>query len=349
MKTQIVFLTLLMVSVFCFSGCQKDEGEPELQITLEDASDITETSFVINWVLNRATIKSISIDVASNSSFSADLQTIEVVNTANTSQKVDNLHGATTYYLRLNVTLDDGSKKTSYPKTASTSYISETVEFFTTDGVRISGVISYLTGDGSKKPGIIFLDNYGLTNDWMDLDIFLRFLASGYVCCTFDYRGHGDSDDWKLYWTENMDSLEMFYYTHAWNDLKACHEYFKGHELVNPERLALIGSSMGAIQALSGNGLPGIKASVAMSGLKFGLHNSTRKNVFLIACEEDYTNFGNCAELAQSIYDDAEEPKKLLILPGNEHGYQIFIKSGGIGEDVKWEIIDWINDRMNDR
>ena len=348
MKTQIAFLTLLLISIFCFSGCQKEETEPELKITLKDASDVTETSFVINWTLSHSTIKSISIDVASNGSFSADLQTIEVVNTANTSQKVDNLHGATTYYLRLNVTLDNGNKKTSYTKTASTGYISEVVEFFTTDGIRISGIISYLSGDRSKKPGIILLDGYGQTKDWMGRDIFLRFLTSGYVCCTFDWRGHGDSGDWITYWTENIDSLEKFVYTHALNDLKACHKYFKGHELVDPERLALIGSSLGATESLNGNGLPGIKASVAMSGFTFGLHNNIRKNVFLIACEEDETWYGNCAELAQSIYNMAEEPKKLLILPGHEHGHQIFIKSK-IGEEVKWEIIDWINKRMNDR
>lgn len=348
MKTQIVFLTLLMVSVFCFSGCQKDEVEPELQITLKDVSDITETSFVINWALNRAALKSISIDVASNSSFSTDLKTIKVVNTANTSQKVDNLHGATTYYFRVHVTIDDGTKKTSYSKTATTNYTSEAVEFFTTDGIRISGIISYLTGDGSKKPGIILLDGYGQNKSWMDKDIFLRFLASGYVCCTFDWRGHGDSDDWVCYWTDNLDSLEIYVYTHALNDLKACHEYFKGHELVDPDRLALIGSSLGATESLNGNGLPGIKASVAMSGFTFGLHNTTKKNVFLIACEEDNTWYGNCAELAQSIYNNAVEPKKLLILPGYLHGHKIFMMAK-TGEEVKWEIIDWINERMNDR
>ena len=346
MKTLIAFLTLLMISIFYFSGCQKDENEPELQITLKDASDITETSFVINWTLNRSAIKSISIDVSSDSIFSVDLKTIAVANTANTSQKVDGLHGATTYYLRLNVTLDDGIKKTSYTRAVSTGYTSEVVEAFTTDGIRIAGVISYLSGDRSKKSGLILLGEYSRPNHWNRKDFFKELLASGYVCYHFDWRGHGESGDWEM--PQTTEELREFVSTHALNDLKACYEYFKGHELIDPDRLALIGSSLGATESLNGNSLPGLKASVAMSAFMFGLNEGhTHKNVFLIACEEDDNDIGNSAVLAQAIYDDAAEPKKLLILPGDEHGYDILKKS--TGGYVKQEIIDWITIRLDDK
>lgn len=350
MKAQRYILASLLLFVCILGGCQKDDdnSNPELKITLEDVTDITETSFVINWTLSHSAIKSISIDVASNSSFSADVKTIVVANTASTSQKVDNLHGATTYYFRMLVTLDDGSTKTSYNKTAITSYASEAVEFYTSDGVRISGVISYLTGDRSKKPGIILLDGYTQSKTWVNTDIFLRFLASGNVCCVFDYRGHGNSGDWELPWTDDMPEVIKFVSIYALNDLIACHEYFSAHELVDSTRLALIGSSLGATESLNGNYLPGIKASVALSAFHVGLNTGqTHKGCFFIACEEDEQWYGNCSDLAESIYAAAAEPKKLLILPGESHGYQIIVRDN-TGE-VEQVVIDWVNDRMNDR
>ena len=346
MKTQIAFLTFLMISIFYFSGCQTDEPEPELQITLKDASDITETSFVINWTLNRSAIKSISIDVSSNDSFSVDLKTIAVANTANTSQKVDCLHGATTYYIRLNVTLDDGVKKTSNTKDVSTRYTSELVKVFTIDGIKIGGEINYISGDRSKRPGVILMGSYSRPNTWMRKDFFKTLLASGYVCYVFDWRGHGMSGNWEM--PQNDVELREFVSTHALNDLKACYEYFKGHELIDPDRLALIGCSLGATESLNGNYLPGIKASVAMSAFLFGLNTDhTHKNVFLIACEEDNTDIGNSVELAQLIYDVAAEPKKLLILPGSEHGYGVLDASPEV--NVRQEILDWLTIRLDNK
>ena len=344
MKTLIFFFALLIISTNLFVGCSKNTDEPEsgFKITVKDATNITETSFVAQWNLNQSDVKSITIDVANSDDFSDILKSVEVPDVTATSQLIDGLHGATKYYYRLKVKLPDDSNHKSATSTQITSYQKEEFTIYTTDSIKIVGDINYLSGNKTKKPTVILLGIYQLANSWKSHDIFLNLIAQDYACVVFNWRGHGNSGTWPF--PQTSAERDEFFSTHTLNDLIACYTYIKEHEIVDPSNLVLMGGSLGATHSLNGNEWEGVKASIALSPSRLGLGAGSFTNVFILACTGDYWGNIDFAEDAQIIYDWSTEPKKLLIMSGGGHGPEILDYEG-----VNQQIMDWINERMGDR
>mgnify|MGYP001827199174 CR=1 FL=1 len=226
----------------------------------------------------------------------------------------------------------------------TTKYYSEEANVTTCDGIGISGQICYLQSNTEKRPGIIFMGVLGLPNLWKAEEVFQDLIASGYVCYKFDWRGQGTSDYWPI--PQSEDSMMVYVTTHCLNDMSACYTYIKQHKKVDAARIVLVGGSLGANESLKGNNWPGIKCSVALSPSRFGLNlEEPLKNILLIAGEQDEsTAMGwNYADEAREIYKSAEEPKKLVTVPGGEHALELLALNG-----INKEILDWINARMED-
>ncbi len=94
-----------------------------MKVTLNDPTNVTETSFTANWTVNKTNIQSCQVELSLQSDFSDILKTVTVSDPLKTSQLIDGLHGATNYYHRIKVTLDDGTTSgVSDSKKVATSF-----------------------------------------------------------------------------------------------------------------------------------------------------------------------------------------------------------------------------------
>ena len=335
---------LLIYTIGCNPDDKNDDTIPSLKVTLNDPTDITETSFVANWSVNKTNIQSCQVEVSMQSDFANILKTVTVNDPMMTSQLIDGLNGATKYYHKIKVTLDDGTSGQSEIKSLATNYHTEEANVSTSDGINISGQICYLQSIAGKRPGIIFLGVLGLPNLWKAEEVFQNLIASGYICYKFDWRGQGTSDYWPIPQTE--DSVLVYVTQHAVNDMSASYTYLNQHEKVDNSKIALVGGSLGAVESLKGNNWAGVVCSVALSGSRFGLNlEEPLKNILLIAGEQDENSAlgWNYADEARSIYESAEEPKKLVTVPGGEHALELLALNG-----INQEVLDWIYTRMED-
>ena len=312
-----------------------------MTITPESATDVTETSFKVSWSINSFDINSLSIELSLKDTFEPIEKVVEVVNTSQTSQIIDQMKGATTYHYRVKASLNDGSTVLSAGKSVTTSYKTESLTITTSDGINIAGKLKYLESQKDKRPGIIFMHELGVwVNNWQSADVVTSFIAQGYACLIIDFRGHGQSDDFPLPTTPSQ--VEEFI-NEVTKDLSASIDFMQAHEIVNEDQLALIGGSLGGIMAIAGNGYDEVKATIALSAPQIGIYSIfpdlNIKSAFFIAGELDVNQTANFAEEAAALYEIAEEPKKLKILPGNSaHGTDLLISPG-----LNQEIIDWIN------
>ena len=112
------------------------------------------------------------------------------------------------------------------------------------------------------------------------------------------------------------------------------------------QEIGLMGGSLGGIMSLNGNNWPGVKVSVAMSSPRTGLTiEDLLQNVLLTAGKDDYISTCDywISDECTALYNAAIEPKKLILLDGDQHGLDILAVKG-----IKEEILDWINARMAD-
>lgn len=149
------------------------------------------------------------------------------------------------------------------------------------DGVRLAGNLwkpADLKPD-EQRPAILMVHGWGGTKAHLNQAYAPRFVAMGYIVLTFDYRGWGTSDG-KLVRVggkppmvdgpfeleveevrtivDPMDQLE---------DIENAYSYLIGDANVDPERLAIWGSSLGGGLALqTAATLPGFKVLISQIG-----------------------------------------------------------------------------------
>jgi len=288
--------------------------------------------------------KELSVEVSLTESFQVIEQEAMTSKPSQRSKQVSGLHGATMYYFRVKVELNDGTIVLSDVKSVRTGYKTEEVTITTEDNLSIAGKLYYLESLSSIRPGIIFMHELGVfVNNWKGADVVIDLVARGYVCLVIDFRGHGQSSNWDLptSYNEVEDYINIID-----QDLVAAMTFLKGHQSVDPNRLALAGGSLGAIMAIAGNGFEEVKASVSLSASRLGVNSIFPSHqltaVLLIAGDLDVNMIGTSfANEATSMYNGAADPKKLIILEGkSDHGTSLLSKS------INQEIISWIEDRF---
>ena len=338
MNSQPIFwLSLSFSLLILFTNCNKSDEEQVVILTNQDPSSVTETSFTANWSINSSDLKSLRIEVSSQQDFSSIFKTVTVQNTSLKSESISDLHGATVYYYRIIASLNNGNSVSSEVKKVMTIYKTESVTFITSDNLQIAAKLKYLESNSTKGPGIIFMHELGVfVNNWNNAELVTSLIAQGNVCMVLDFRGHGQSDAFEL--QDIADNIGV-----VAPDLIAAIDFLKSHKAVNPQKLALVGGSLGAIMSIAGNGYEEVKCSVSLSGGRNGIYsifqNLEIESAFFIVGELDNGGGIDFPNEAAKLYEIAKQPKKLKTIAGNSaHGTNLLVEDG-----LNQEIIDWIN------
>ena len=131
------------------------------------------------------------------------------------------------------------------------------VSFFS-DGIRLDGML-YTPEDlpaGERRPGVVLLAGFTYLKSLLLPDIAKALNTTGYPALVFDYRGFGESDGprWRLLpWEQVADARAAL--------------TFLGDQLqVDPERLVVVGISLGGANAIAAAAVePRVAAVVAIA------------------------------------------------------------------------------------
>jgi dienelactone hydrolase len=199
---------------------------------------------------------------------------------------------------------------------------SETVEFFSEDGVFIKGSYYYLPASNQKYyPGIIILPEFRQSRTfWRSTAVSLA--EKGYAVLTIDFRGQGESTqagETILNWAFFSDEYIKLYLL----DVKAAVEFLQSMPSVDQRRIVIMGSGLGANAALifaSQNervrGLILLSAGLSYRGLKTeeAIVEYNKRPLLMIVGEDD----------SYSLYSS----KKLLSLAQGEKELKIYTNAG---------------------
>jgi len=203
----------------------------------------------------------------------------------------------------------------------------QSVSLTTADGVTISAVVDTPDATSDSAPAVIFIHQGGSSKtEWRLTNLYKDVIDHGMIALAYDVRGHGASGGEggaSLFNDPNRAPL----------DLKAAIEHLSSRADVDPRRIAIVGSSIGANLACVAVGSPhfDIRAAVAISGKTSAVFNlaggeselTALSSVYLIASEAEQD--GQRARWASQLYELAEEPKQLEIVKGSSHhGTAIF-------------------------
>lgn len=345
MKTRQLFHCLILIIFIIIAGCDKNDKDPDndsLSITILAPTDITETAFTAHWSINQNEVQDILIELAKDMEFQQLEQAVMVDDPTRSSQQITNLHGATKYYYRLKVNTSDGVNGTSAARSAVTTYQSEEANVTSSDGLFIAGDLYYLNSNPEKSPAMILMGHFEINNMWKGEELFLDLVAQGFICYIFNVRGHGASEGWPIFEIVTVEELATFVREYASLDLEACYNYLRAHNKVDPDRIGLMGGSMGANLSLIGNGWDGVKVSVGLTNSRVGLENiGILSNVLFVVAKQDCNPIFCYVDEVEHLYNSAAEPKKKFVIDGEFHGLDMLVNP-----DVKPLILDWINARM---
>ncbi len=111
----------------------------------------------------------------------------------------------------------------------------EAVRLTTADGVALAAL--YYTPPAEAAPGVLLLHQRGgRKENWTSFAQLLQ--KSGYAVLAVDFRGHGQSKGVVNWWGADQDVITAF-------------DYLKARPEVDPQRMALIGASIGTQEAIT--------------------------------------------------------------------------------------------------
>jgi pimeloyl-ACP methyl ester carboxylesterase len=198
---------------------------------------------------------------------------------------------------------------------------SRPVSFMTSDGVRLEGRVF---GPSTATVGLVFAHMLPAdASSWFDEAI--RQASAGYRSLTFNFRGYCPGGDAGCSGGDRSPDLAAVDLTAAVAELRS----------LGVARVGLIGASMGGTAALvvAGSDPPASDVVITLSapseigGLAAGpdvLAGVTAATLFIAG-----TGDGAAAESASSFYAQAAQPKRLEIVPSDDHGTDMLTGSAG--------------------
>ncbi len=135
----------------------------------------------------------------------------------------------------------------------------EIVSLTTSDGKAIAGIITR-PATGSCLPAALLLHQFG--NDKSQWNAHLpAFIAAGYVTLAIDLRGHGESDPQDGAFNDLLTDPDQ-----APLDVQAAIAHLMGDDAVDPARVGVVGTSIGAnLAVVAASQDLGVGATVALS------------------------------------------------------------------------------------
>jgi pimeloyl-ACP methyl ester carboxylesterase len=194
----------------------------------------------------------------------------------------------------------------------------------TKDRVHIQG--TYYRPAAVDAPGVVLLHMLGRNRgDW---DTFARQLQdAGYGVIAIDLRGHGESEGER-----EWDKMTQ--------DAAIAASFIRSRPEINPDRIALIGASIGANIAINYGAQDPEVAGVALLSPGLNYRGVTTEDavkqygvrpLFIAASSED----DYAAKSARKLDSLAQGPHQLLILENQGHGTQMLGKDNGLEEALQ--------------
>jgi dienelactone hydrolase len=210
----------------------------------------------------------------------------------------------------------------------------ERVSFQTPDGVTVVG--TFVPAKKLRAPALLLLHMLG-----RDRNIYAPVIAAlreaGYGLLALDFRGHGESTA-KGEHTLSWEDFEESDWKGTISDAQQALAVLRKERGVDPERLGIIGASIGANVALSAAGSePTIKTLVLLSpGLDYrgitsepGAIQSKDRPVFIAVAENDSYSHESSQALSKIM------PQATVhVVKGDAHGTNMFEAEPGLIEKV---------------
>jgi pimeloyl-ACP methyl ester carboxylesterase len=129
---------------------------------------------------------------------------------------------------------------------------------FYSDGIRLDGMLYTPEdlGPGERRAAVVLLAGFTYLKSLLLPDIARMLTAAGYPALVFDYRGFGDSDGprWRLLPSDQV------------ADARAALTFLADQPQVDPQRLLLVGVSLGGANAIAAGAMdPRVAAVVTIS------------------------------------------------------------------------------------
>ncbi len=221
----------------------------------------------------------------------------------------------------------------------------EQVSFERPDGAVLNGTL-HLVDRAGRHPVVLLL--HQAQSSRAEFDFLLEDLHRlGLHTLAVDLRGHGTSS--------KPDQIDRAWFMklfrdpgYAPPDVQAILEWLASHDRVDPERIAVMGGSVGANLAYVANGAGWhVKTSVVLSGnaeaaadLAGNVEDLRPRNVLLLATDNDH---GRDA-YAKTLYEQAGKPKRVEILEGSSaHGVSVLRESA----ELKELVLSWLAEQLS--
>jgi len=211
------------------------------------------------------------------------------------------------------------------------------IHFESSDGVGLEGKLY-----GSGNSGVILSHQFNSDqSSWFGLSGELA--ADGFLVLTYNFRGYCPGGDAGC--SEGTKDPVA-----STDDLAGAVAFMNEQGV---RRLALVGASMGgtaSLEAAAGwaqhtttplSGVVAISAPASFEGLAVGPEQLQFPSPKLFVAGRD--DPAGAADAARSFFDNASQPKELLVLPTDQHGAPILgVEESGVGRQATGAIVDFL-------
>ena len=171
-------------------SCEKNGPSETPSLDVQSPSNVTETSFQLNWSTSSQNFQSISIDLSLDRKLEVIEEHVTITDATAEHYLFTGKKGATKYFYKISLIVDGKTETVSDLYGVETSYEAEGINLLTSDEMKLTGSLAYLKSNMVKRPGIIMMHELGVwVNPWIDSPLLKRLVSEGYVCLTFFFRG----------------------------------------------------------------------------------------------------------------------------------------------------------------
>jgi pimeloyl-ACP methyl ester carboxylesterase len=215
------------------------------------------------------------------------------------------------------------------------------VSFVTDDGWSIYGELSLPRAQKGKLSGVVLLHT-ALSDRYVYHDLSAALVGRGMAVLSIDWRGRGKSLTKGKYSELTQEERERGYL-----DAKGAINYLSSLSVMNPSRIAVLGTDRGALHAL--NAALNDRRVKALVILTVIFTPSQKESIRSLDIPVLYIGSQGIESVAQDLTDAYHLSKNggsaLAIFPGSALGYQLLEAN----ETVQAKIVEWLHGQMQQK